>query len=173
MSIRRYSAYILSAVITFAIGVGCSLGVNYWLFSPHWTDCGIPKFRTSLDDAGTQIQQSIAGSGISDDGFPMSYFYSIYADGTYVDQLSIYYPSSKQANSELQKRISKASEIVRQEPVLDENGGQIGERFVASFVPYQGSRASRAELLWTEHGRLVIQERGSLQDILAALDNRR
>lgn len=103
----------------------------------------------------------------------MSFSHSNYADGAYIHQVSIYYPSSKRANSELQKRISKASEIVRQEPVLDENRRQIGKRVVASFVPYQGSWASRAELFWTEHGRLVIQERRSLQDILAALDHHR
>lgn len=164
---RRYFHYITTAFVTFAVGLTCSLvlGTNDGMF--------VSQTRRFFNPSDKSIERpkligGIAGSGISDDGYPTSFSDSDYADGTYVHQLSIFYGSPERAASELQKRIAAASEIIRREPMLDKNGKQIGERVVAKF-------GSHAELLWTEHqhGRFAIQKRRSVQDILDALDGKR
>ena len=167
---RRYFHYITTAFVTFAVGLTCSLvlGTNDGIF--------VSQARRFINRRGTSTEErrqpvrvsGIAGSGMSDDGYPTSFSDSDFEDGSYVHQLSIFYGSPERANSELQNRIASAREIIRREPVLDKDGNQIGERVVAKF-------ASHGELLWTEHqhGRFVIQKRRSVQDILNALDGKR
>ncbi len=159
---RRLCVYIFTALATFTIGFGCSLYLetNDGLF--------VNQVRPILDNHDSSTREeprifSVAGERFSDDGFPTSFSNHDYSDGTYIHQESILYPSPERANSELQKRIKLASEVVRREPVVDKDGKNIGESVVTAG----------AELLWTEGGRLVIQKRRSVQDILAALDEKR
>jgi hypothetical protein len=105
----------------------------------------------------------IAGHGVSADGFPRTFSYHVYSDGTYIHQESIFYPSPERANSELQKRIKLAAEVVRREPTVNKEGKTVGETVVTS----------NAELLCTDGVRFVIQKRRSVQDILEALDAKR
>ena len=161
---RRLCVYIFTALATFTIGLGCSLYLET-------NDDGVfvSQIRPILDnhDCSTKEERRIvsgmAGQGFSDDGFPASFSNHDYSDGTYIHQESINYSSPERANSELQKRIKLASEVVRREPVVDKDGKKIGERVVTSG----------AGLLWTTGREFVIQRRRSVQDILEALDGKR
>lgn len=160
-SMRQYSAYIVTTIVTFTVGLASSLllGTNDGLFINRLQQFSKPS--VSVKDR-PRIVSGIAGTGWSDEGFPTSFSDHDYSDGTYVHQLSVFYPSGARATSELQKRIQTAG-ILRRDPVLDSDGHQIGERVVTS----------NGELLWTENQRLVIQKRRSVQDILNALDKSR
>lgn len=157
---RRLSVYIVTALATLAIGVGCSLyvGTNDRLF--------VSRVRRLFSEQDShrkplpQIVGGIAGHGFSADGFPNSFSNHDYSDGSFIHQQSIFYPSPERAREELEKRIKLAREVVRRQPMVNKQGKTVGEMVVTS----------NAELLWTDGGRLVIQKRRSVQDILGALD---
>jgi hypothetical protein len=168
---RRFLVGLVIAFFTFTIGVGVSLAWMIVKWHLIWVEGS--AIHTLLSKKERTIVKGIAGEGISPEGYPTSFSNSEYSDGKSIQQLSIFYPSSVGANEELQKRINAAETIVRREPVLDVTGRQIGERVVATFLPYKGSSVAPAELLWTENSRYVSQKRSSLQSILDDLDSNR
>lgn len=166
---RRFTPSLIIALLTFIVSVGASVAWFLVTRSSVKSDApAIPRVEVKRERT---IVRGIAGQGISPDGYPTSFSNQEYSDGTSIDQMSVFYRSSKRANAELQKRIKEANAIIRREPALDEHGRQIGERVVATFVPYKGSLVASAELLWTEGSRYVLQKRSSLQSILNALDS--
>ncbi len=169
---HRFTLRLIIALLTFIIGVGASAA---WFIvrRPFAVKSNAAAIPTVQDKREKTIVGGIAGEGISADGYPTSFSNHEYSDGTSIHQMSVFYRSSKRANVELQKRIKEADAIIRREPVLDEQGRQIGERVVATFVPYKGSSVDSAELLWTEGSRYVSQKRSSLQSILNDLDSNR
>lgn len=168
---RRFCKYIVTALITFTLGLVCSFLTHGELFSSKYVH-EIPA--ASIDvESSPQLVSSVVAHGLTGDGFETHYFEYHYSNGTYLQQYSTFYRSPWRATAELQKRIQQASEIIRYEPLLDEQGQQIGERVVARFPSQNASDASSAELLWTEYDRLVVQKRNSLTDILHDLYSKR
>jgi len=166
---RRFLVGIIIGFLTFAIGVGVSLSWMIFKWPLIWAEDS--AMHTLLRKKERTIVKGRAGEGISPEGYPTSFSDMEYSDGTSIHQLSILYPSSARANEELQKRVKAADRVLRREPVLDLEGRQIGERVVATFVPFKGS-ITLAELLWTENSRFVSQKRSSLQNILDDWDSR-
>ena len=87
------------------------------------------------------------------------------SDGMSFTKWSVYCETPRRAKREFQKRLKKAVELVSREPVLDEQGQQIGEKVVALFSPDDPDN-SPASLLWTEKEELFQVEGSSLHDIL-------
>jgi hypothetical protein len=69
------------------------------------------------------------------------------------------------ARKEMEKRLSKAVRIVSREPLLDQNGEQIGETVVA-LVPPNGVQYAAATLIWTEKDELCQVDGATLGNIL-------
>ena len=158
---RRFGKYVVTALITFILGVASWFLTGGDWFSSRHTRVIQPAF-IDVETRRPEIHSNVTGHGITSDGFETFLSEYQYSDGTYVHQLSTFYKSTERAHEELQKRVRQAASIVSRETVLDEKGRQIGERVVATFTPQNESAAPSVELLWTEHGRFVIQKRLSL-----------
>ena len=158
---RRFGKYVVTALITFTLGVASSFLTGGEWFSSRRTRVIQPAF-IDVESRRPEILSNVTGHGITSDGFETSLSEYQYSDGTYVHKLSTFYKSTERAHEELQKRVQQASSIVSREPVLDEKGRQIGERVLARFTLQNESASPSVELLWTEHGRFVIQKRLSL-----------
>lgn len=161
---RRFGKYIVTSLITFTVGLICSFLTHGQPFSSRYVQLR-PAAPIEVETSPQRVS-SVVGHGLTSDGFETHYFEYRYSNGAYLQQSSTFYRSPQHATAELQKRIQQASEIIGREPLFDEQGQQIGERVVARFPLQSESDTASAELLWTEHGRFVIQKRNSLTDIL-------
>jgi hypothetical protein len=159
--IERFGKYVVTAVITFSVGLVCSSLTGRFSSSQPQT---LSYAVINVQSRRPEIVSSQAGHRLTSDGFATSFSTHEYSDGSYLRQVSTFYASSERARAELEKRLQHASKIILRQPVFDEHGQQIGERVIATFQ--NEADAATAELLWTEHGRFVIQQRRSLEDLM-------
>ena len=160
--IERFGKYVVTTLITFTVGLACS-SLTGWFSSsqPQTLSYAVINVQSRIPE----IVSSQAGHSLSNDGFATSFSTHEYSDGSYLRQVSTFYASSERARAELEKRLQHASQIIARQPNLDEQGQQIGQRVIATF-PAKNESDATAELLWTEHGRFVIQQRRSLEDLM-------
>ena len=168
---RRVISHICVALLSFTIGIVTN---SAWVFVQH---AGSPKvLHCDSIQTGPAIERkivfSIEGASLGTNG-QRSFSNYVYSDGGSLQQTSVRYESAERANGELWKRLSQAKEIVRREPVLDVGGHAVGERVVATFVPYENSSVASAELLWTERPRFNTRRGPSLKGLLEDLDLKR
>ena len=165
---HRFGKYMLTAFVTFALGLACSFLLrNDSISSLKIETAARPSIP--VEPRNCEIVSSTVGHGLTSDGFETYSFNYQYSDGTYLNRLTISYGSAARANSEFIKRLEQTTGIIRRELLLDEKGAARGEKAVATF----GSSTPTAELLWTDHGNFVIQTRDSLKALLDDLDQKR
>jgi hypothetical protein len=159
---RRLTVHLAVALLTFIIGIAVS--------SLSFTFRQVPQDKRKVQEnrprlLPTTTEKSIVSSrSIARDGVESSYSTSEkYSDGTCFNQTSVFYSSPARASRELQKRLEDAVGIIKQEPVTDKEGHQVGERVLATFAPYKGASVVSAELLLTR-GSEFIYTRGSSVD---------
>ena len=164
---RRLSLRLIAALLTFCIGVTAA---SLWLIFRRPAPARVKVEVTAPSQTPTKQGRTygpggMAGSCITEDGFRCSFTSFESSDGMTFSQMSEFYDSPKRANRELQRRLKKATEIVKREPIFDEQGKQKGEKVIATFPPddpYSGA----AEILWTDGSRLTYISGTSLQNIL-------
>ena len=164
---RRLTIRAAVALLTFTIGVAAAA---LWFFShqPSSDETKVTKTGHATSKAKRDRVSVSYGGGqaIREDGEWVSFAHQDYSDGTSVYQESWYCESPERANSELRKRLEGAAEIIRREPVLDENGHRIGERAVATFPANESSSGVSAWVLWTQGPRCIEQRWSSLEAAL-------
>jgi hypothetical protein len=168
---RRFGKYVVSALVTFTLGLLCSFLTGGELLSSKKVREIQPVPLEAEGDPALVLRN--VGHGLTGDGYETHYFDYRYSNGSYRRQYSIFYRSPERAAAELQKRIKQAAEIIRREPLFDQQGRQIGEKLVATFASENQTDLSSAEFLWTEHGRLVVQQCNSSIEILRDFHEKR
>ena len=168
---HRFGKYIVTALITFTIGLVCSFLTRGEMFSSKHVQ-EVPAVPVEVESSPERVSV-VGGHGLTSDRFETLSFEYKYSDGSYLNQLMIFYGSTERAHAELEKRLQQASNILLRKPMLDEKGRHIGERVIATFPPQNESAAPSAELLWTEHSTFAIQRRRSLKDLMHAFDAKR
>ncbi len=161
---RRLTIRATVALLTFTIGVAAAA---FWFFfhqpSSNETEVIKSGYAPTTAKQAKVIVGGTGGEAIRQDGQVVSFTYHDYSDGTSVRQESWFCESAERATSELQKRLKDAVEVVRREPVLDENGRQIGERVVATFPANDNSSGVSAWVLWTKGPKYFEQRWSSLE----------
>ena len=94
-----------------------------------------------------------------------SFFTLISSDGMKFTKWSTDYETPERANAHLQRKLSKALEIVSREPTEDASGRRVGETVVARFAATNHD-AGPASLLWTAGSELFQVDSSSIQNIL-------
>lgn len=155
---HRFGKYIVTAVITFAVGLGCSFLMGRNRSAVRRSQ----EMHALLLNAERRNCSVTRGS--TRDEFETSYLECAYSDGTYLQELTTNFKSSELANSALQLQIQRASHVFLRAPLFDQSGQQIGERVVAIF-PTKDTPLSSTQLLWTDHGTFVIQRRSAVKTI--------
>jgi len=164
---RRLTLRLAVALVTFIIGITAAF---LWVVScrqpePKTISVGESKSAPSADEKKRTYEHEMQASGYS--GSYRACFGALSSsDGMKFSSTNIYFDSSKRANQELQMRLKKVIEIVKREPILDKSGNKIGERVVATFVPYKDSTIASAALIRVEGSDFVSIESSSLQNIL-------
>ena len=163
---RRLSARLLVALLTFTIGV---LAASLWLASLRSTPEVISVMESPPASAPVE-QKRTYEPGAHASGRAGSYraCWSVVSssDGMSFSRTSIYYNSPKRALRELQKYLKQAIEVVKREPTFDGQGRQLSEQVVATFAPHEGSSVPSAKLLWVEGSDFGYVGSASLQNIL-------
>jgi hypothetical protein len=164
---RHFSLRFIIACTTFIIGVAAT---SAWFVLRHSSRIG-PKAETTTPlEVAPKLERTykpagMAGKCITKDKFPCSFTSFASSDGMSFSQMSEFYDSPGRANQELQRRLKKAVEIIKREPLFDEQGKRKGEKVVARFSPTDRDNGA-AEILWTDGGRFTYISGASLQDIL-------
>src|SRR5262245_57078638 len=161
---HRFGRYVVTALITFTLGIAFSFLTG--AFSSKQNQMNPPAPAIHVERKSADTVSSMGGHGITADGFETHFFQYQYADGSFRNELRIFYDSPERATAELEKYLEETSEVVRRGPLFDEKGRQTGERVVAIFASQKVSVPVSAQLLWTDHSTLVIEERSSLKSIL-------
>ena len=154
------------AILTFTIGV---VATFQWLIFRPLSPATISVEQNQLLAVQIERRRNYE-SGMHASGFAGRYracFGTVTSsDGMSFSWTRISYNSSARARRELQRRLNRAVEIVKREPVFGEAGRQVGEQVVATFVPYRGASVVSAELIWTDGSTFGYVESSSLQNIL-------
>ena len=79
---RRFGKYIVSALITFMLGLMCSFLTRGQLFSSKDVQ-EIPTASIEVESNPRRVS-SVAGHGLAADGFESHYFEYRYSNGTYL-----------------------------------------------------------------------------------------
>jgi hypothetical protein len=157
------------ALITFIIGLASS-----FIWSIFHPAARIDENRSALLEPARRpsVVSSIGagGGGISAGNFTGSESsfstYESFSNGTTLDQTSIIYSSPERARIALQDKLKGAVEIIKQEPVLDEKGRQVGERVLAMFASQERASVIHAELLSTNGSEFTSLSGSSINEML-------
>lgn len=146
------------AIQMFVIGLVLTL-----LAASYVPVCVIPAREASQEQQATaqtsrEYKMTTAGKLATIDGHSGSFTNYETSDGLYFSRTFYFYDSPKQATQKLQERI-KLAQTIRREPVLDENGKRVGEKFI---VKYQDKGAG---ILWTNGSTLVVVDSSSLDNL--------
>ena len=164
---RRLILRLAIAFLTFTIGIAAATLWSIYLSKPSKI-VKVEKVQPTVSpikQERTYKPAGVAGSCITDAGYGCSFTGFESSDGMTFSQMSEFYDSPKRANRKLEKKLKKATDIIKREPVYDEQGKKVGEKVIATFPPndpYNGV----AELLWTYESRFTYVSGTSLQNIL-------
>ena len=166
---RRFGKYIVTAFITFALGLMSSFVTGGHWFSSSFRCPASP----ALQNRTRHIVSSVAGEGVTSGGFAHSFSEQQYSDGTYLNEYATFYSSADRAKAELLTQLQQASEILLQGKAFDEKERETGVKVVAVFGAQNGAAVASPELLWTEDGALFVKKSNSLKVILEESDKMR
>ncbi len=162
---RRHSLRALLALLTFAAGIAAN---SLWVTrrqDVHATSVmmrpppAAPAEKKRTYTGGSHASISIGGYGGCLNNISSS-------DGMQFSKLDIYYDSSKRALKAFRENLNQSTDVIKREPLIDEQGRKVGEKAVATFAPYEGSSVVAAKLLWAEGSSFGYVESSSLQNIL-------
>ncbi|HKO97433.1 MAG TPA: hypothetical protein VJU86_10595 [Pyrinomonadaceae bacterium] len=127
-----------------------------------------PELEHSTPVPVTQVRRYTdigMGKGVSQDGRPTSFRSYSTSDGMRFSQCNVYHSSKGEAQRGLRRALRKATDIIKREPLFDEKGSVIGEKFIATF-PAKYPRYAAAALLWTDGATIRYVASSSLENIL-------
>lgn len=162
---RRLTLRLLVALFTFTVGV---VTASLWLLprGSHPKVSPVESYPVAAPAEKKRTYESGShASGIAD-GYSACWSNFSSSDGKTFFRTSIYYQSPTRAHRELQKYLKKAVEVIKREPIFDEQGRRVGEKVVATFAPYEGSPIASAKLLWADGSDFGYIESSSLSNIL-------
>jgi hypothetical protein len=165
---HRLTLRFTSALITFLIGVAL---VSAWLISRHHsatTNPGgdAPAVPSSAEEKRTYKSLDHASVLLRDGGYAACISTVESSGGVRFTSIIAVLPSDKKAQSEMDKILQRASELIKRESVFDEKGKRIGEKAVATFSGRAEPLVGSAQLLWTRGAEFNRVGSSSLQSVL-------